>query len=1264
MQFVKGGPDIPEKLLQAQEDGQLVFFCGAGISYPARLPGFGGLVWGLYEELKYPPNAVQQAAIKGKRFDTAIALLEQDVAGERQTVRKAVAKILTPDLDARGATTTHEALLRLSRNPEGRTRLITTNFDRLFEEVIQKRSLRVERFRAPLLPVPKNRWDGLVYLHGRLEAEPDRDNLDSLVLSSGDFGLAYLNERWAARFVSELFRNFTVCFVGYSIDDPVLRYMMDALAADKMLGESSPDMFAFGCHSKGKEDETAEEWEAKNVTPILYQAHRHHAYLHRTLRVWADTYRVGVLGKEHIVEQCATSRPRTSTKQDDFVGRLVWALSDRSGLPTKRFAEMNPVPSLDWLEPLSDDQFEHSDLVRFGVPPKPEPDKGMRFSLTERPAPYDRAPRMALVRSGPQGSGWDDTMWHLARWLIRHLDDPALLLWIVRQRGALHEELRQGIAHQLEHLSRLEEAGDSEELDRIRENALNAIPRPPMRTLWGLLVSRRMEVPTDDLNLYGWRARFKRHGLTATLRLELREKLTPRVRLSKPFPRVFGVDEAGEPERISDLVNVDIVLSTSDVHRTVQELRDDESWRSALPDLLSDFSQLLRDTLDLMREVQMAEEKDDLGHVWQPSISEHPQNRKLRDWTALVDLTRDAWIAMANRSRRRAQSALDEWRQISYPVFRRLVLFAATNTETIRPEAGATYLLEDERWWLWLPTTKREAVRLLVRLARDLDRDTLGALEEAILEGPPRAMYMDELEPEQWTQICRSSIGLRLAKMEQAGAVLNAAGNEFLREMRAEFAEWTLAEDERDEFPHWTESGWGPREVIATPRERKALLAWLKAHPERDDWKGDDWQQRCRENFRTAAWALGKLAREGIWPPGRWQEALYAWTDEILAARSWRYMASVLQNAPDERLKTLTDGVSWWLRGLARSFEGQEYAFFALCRRTLTLDEGSEEAHAAEEVVQRAINEPVGRITEALIHWWQRRDLDDGQGLPDEVKPTFTQLCDTQVNKFRGGRALLAGEAIALFRVDPVWTTEHLLPLFDWNRSELEARGAWEGYLWSGRMYAPLMERLKGAFLKSAEHYDALGSQGRPYTWMLTFAALEPGDVFTVRELAQATRALPQQGLNEAAETVARSLESAGDRRTEHWEESVAPYLRNIWPNRNDKGSRSIAEHLGRVCVAEKQAFSDALDLVEAWLQPLRYTGLIPEGLLEAGICERLPEEALKFLDAIGDDQTGWPVEELRSCLIAIRTAAPELEYDPRFIRLRDYLRRHGRDLD
>ena len=163
MQFVKGGPDVSESLLQAHEDGRVVFFCGAGVSYPARLPGFAKLVRELYSRLGITPNAVQAAAIKDKRYDTAVGLLEANIVGERRAVREMLAEILEPDISAPNATATHAALLTLGKGRDRRTRLITTNFDRLFEHVIQNGGPSTERFEAPLLPVPKNRWDGLVY---------------------------------------------------------------------------------------------------------------------------------------------------------------------------------------------------------------------------------------------------------------------------------------------------------------------------------------------------------------------------------------------------------------------------------------------------------------------------------------------------------------------------------------------------------------------------------------------------------------------------------------------------------------------------------------------------------------------------------------------------------------------------------------------------------------------------------------------------------------------------------------------------------------------------------------------------------------------------------------------------------------------------------------------------------------------------------------------------------------------------------------------
>ena len=1135
--------------------------------------------------------------------------------------------------------------------------------DRIFEEVIRQRGDEPTRSQAPLVPVPKSRWDGLVYLHGLLRPEPDRSNLDTLVLTSGDFGLAYLNERWAARFVGELFRNYTVCFVGYSIDDPVLRYMMDSLAAERFFGETRPEAFAFSVYSKDKEGECWNEWQAKNVTPILYRAHWRHAYLHRTLREWAATYGDGIRGKEHIVLQSARARPTTSTKQDDFVSRLLWAIGDKSGVPARYFADMDPVPSLDWLEPLSEERFGHSDLIRFDVPPKEGGEDKAAFSLTRRPAPYDLAPHMALVDSGARGSRWDMVMVHLGRWLLRHLDDPKLVLWLAKRGGQLHDDLARWIERRTEEIAKLEDSGKTTELARIRENAPNAIPSPRMRTLWHLLLTGRVASPVHDLELYSWRDRFRREGLTVTLRLQLREKLTPRVVLREPFRWPFdgleGFDEdpgeADAPEPMAKLVESEIVLSTNYVHAALKELHDDERWTTALAGLLGDFSALLRDALDLMRELGDAEDKSDQSYVPQPSISEHPQNRKLHDWTALIDLSRDAWMSMARQSPDRAMRAADDWWRVPYPVFRRLALFAAAQKEMVPSRRGLRWVLEDERWWLWSIETRREAIRLLVSIGPHLDETEFTELEQAILGGPPRTMFRDDIEPESWARICDREVWLRLAKVSGSGAKLSPAGKERLEAISALHPQWRLAANERDEFPHWMDRGSGWRTMVPSPRRRRELLGWLKANPDPDDWQEDDWQDRCRRNFATCAWALRRLARDDIWVPGRWREALRAWGEDELMVRAWRHMAPVLMNAPDEHLRTMVYSVSWWLRAVSKTFQGHDDRFVGLCTRVLEL--GYEPDDDTRDPVDRAINHPVGQVTEAMLRWWYRSSLEDGQGLPDALKATFTNVCNPEVAEFRHGRVLLTSNLIALFRVDPDWTKEHVIPLFDWNRSELEARATWEGFLLSPRLYRPLTEALKQQLLDTAKHYAELGKHRRQYAAVLTFVALDPGDIFKPTELAQATRALPQDGLADAAEALARSLDGAGKQRADFWSNRVWPYLRNVWPPMSEQTSSSAAESLALVCVGAGDEFPNALNQLRPWLQAVPYAERVVSEIHGSEICERFPDEALELLCVVVDEDNPWEPEELGACLDTLQATDPGLETNPCYRRLREYLR-------
>lgn len=348
--------------------------------------------------------------------------MEKRYPGHRPVVRKALSEVLQPRLRRKGATDTHDALLQLSRCRDGSLRLITTNFDRVFEYTAKQNKKLHSAYVAPMLPIPKDHhWNGLVYLHGMLPKKPDESALQNLVLSSGDFGSAYMTERWASRFVNELLHNYIVCFVGYSINDAVLRYMMDALAADRLRGAATQQVYALAACKSGQENLARDDWETKGVTPILYKKSSGtnvHLALHQTLKVWAKTYCDGIMGKGRVVAEYASAEPTASTVQDDFVGRMLWALSDKSGESAKLFADFNPAPSLKWLEPFSQTFYRHEDLPCFGVPPHDTVDKELCFSLICRPTPYNLAPYMSLTSVG--ASQWDKVMSHVARWLLRH----------------------------------------------------------------------------------------------------------------------------------------------------------------------------------------------------------------------------------------------------------------------------------------------------------------------------------------------------------------------------------------------------------------------------------------------------------------------------------------------------------------------------------------------------------------------------------------------------------------------------------------------------------------------------------------------------------------------------------------------------------------------------------------------------------------------------------------------------------------------------
>ncbi|MBL4661572.1 MAG: hypothetical protein JKY19_14530 [Alcanivoracaceae bacterium] len=193
MKFVasKDAPDIPLEILEAQESDELVFFCGAGVSYPSGLPDFDKLVDDVYVALNEKPDNLEKEAIESHFYDRALGLLESRLQGKSQTLNHQVRKEIIKRLSISNAAdlSTHRALLELSKTKNDRYRLVTTNVDHCFLNTNLVSWKHIDA--ASKLPISKpHKWESIVHLHGIIDESQDAEGIN-LVFTSGDFGSAF-----------------------------------------------------------------------------------------------------------------------------------------------------------------------------------------------------------------------------------------------------------------------------------------------------------------------------------------------------------------------------------------------------------------------------------------------------------------------------------------------------------------------------------------------------------------------------------------------------------------------------------------------------------------------------------------------------------------------------------------------------------------------------------------------------------------------------------------------------------------------------------------------------------------------------------------------------------------------------------------------------------------------------------------------------------------------------------------------------------------
>ena len=239
-------------------------------------------------------------------LDSIFNLLQQEYGASE------IEALIAERLETQGEAdvSAHETVLRLSRSVDDKPQIITTNFDLLFEEAAGQ-NLRAHV--PPALPnlAAEQSINGLVYLHGRTNPESQQgEDRQRVVVSSSDFGQAYLVDRWATRFMQDLLDRYTVVLLGYSSNDPPVSYLLQGLRAQGYGNRDS--LFTF---DSGTEEEVQQQWQDRGVRALAYPKDKKHSALWDTLSAWADRADDPLLWRRRIVDRARNwhvDHPRSS----------------------------------------------------------------------------------------------------------------------------------------------------------------------------------------------------------------------------------------------------------------------------------------------------------------------------------------------------------------------------------------------------------------------------------------------------------------------------------------------------------------------------------------------------------------------------------------------------------------------------------------------------------------------------------------------------------------------------------------------------------------------------------------------------------------------------------------------------------------------------------------------------------------------------------------------------------------------------------------
>lgn len=1258
MRFLADGPDIPDDLLVARDAGDVIFFCGAGVSqHKARLPNFEKLGRRVIETLgatnESPARALLDKALEVGRMagvgglvstDRVFGLLEREF--EVGDVRAAVAEAIRPPdgygLDA------HRILLDLARSPTGVTRIVTTNFDLLFEEC----DATLPSFGPPNLPDPRTARDfrGVFHLHGRVDASYRAPRDDEFVVSSRDFGRAYLLDGWATRFIQSLLARFQIVFIGYTADDPPVQYLLEAL---NLQAGNRARLYAL---QDGESGEAAALWEHRGVRAIPFDASKGFQPLWDTLAAWAGRARDIDRWYDELLAVASNGPAELSPH---IRGQIAHVYSTREG--AKRVAAANTLPDGSWLLTLDPQQryrrpvpvdrsdvskelfdpFEALGLDSDIVPQPPQPDQNL-IDRRIPPAAWDvlkptRADIEGMSETGggvlrghvvPHAAALPPRLMSTAIWIKRVAHQPITLWWASQQSG-LHQRLRREIEFDL----------------RVNGDRFPAA----IHRGWRILFAAWDDAGPAHDSAFEINARADREGWTESL---------VRAAVGLCRPRL----KAGHNWRVSHPLNVEGPISPDDVIRFDVDYPSPPLAPSIPEDQLGYAVKQCRANLELAISLEAEISGNDRLHF---ETSRADDGEVLAEnshgLTGAIVRMQSLMTRLAAKDRRAARAEIGKWPTDDLYVFARLRIWAAGKKILAPREAAKIFVsLPDNVFWGSLH--ERDLLYALRDRWADLGKSDREALEDRLRQGSYPWEATVHGDPIVWAASDRMS---RLHWLRQYGVAFSFDVSAEMRALQALAPEWTeevgnAAADSNAPRVYHVTTDPDPEPLLDTPiaqilsQAEEAGQMRFRDHTRREPFSGLADSRPVR-----ALAALTDAGRRGEIPVWAWSDFLRAERRERDSLRLIRVIAGRLLRLPSAALREIAYPVSEWMKQICPRLYGDAASVLPSLWdgviEALSHDE-TDPPRSRDSWANAALNGPIGRLFELLIKDPAKDGLTAGNGFPTAWLARLDQLLQLPGEKHCQALVMTTFQLNWVYSIDPAWTERQLLPSAVSNAAEGDA--FWEGVVWAARVpQRSLFCRISTSMIQRAQRPSARRRDGENLAGFLLAGwggddnAAEPERLITHAQLRETLVG----GDDEFRSQILWHLQRWSGEVSTRWRDRVVLFFTCVWPKHRALRTPAISSRLTDFLLASGELLPGLMPLILPRLVPIRAgpgTALEYREHPTVNPVERFPAATLDLLWAIlGEDTAYWPyrVEDILDRL----AAAPETRGDPRLSELR-----------